>query len=359
MQLPSVISFPTVNTVITVNLFIQSPGTYVHVHDQMFQIRLKKEGEVVKRDFAPQKITAILMQTGVAISTDAIALALQHNVDIQVVNFDGHPLGRFWHSKLGSTTRIRKCQLEASLSSQGLEWVRAWLVAKLDNQSDFIRELTKHREGKKEALLALAGRIDEMRAKIHSVEADRVDLIADTLRGWEGNAGKAYFEALGIAIPDRFAFSGRSTRPAKDPFNAMLNYAYGVLYGKVEKALMIAGADPFVGFLHRDDYNQKSLVFDFIEPYRIHAERVVFRLFSGKQVNDSHFESLSGGIRLGAEGKPVLVEKLFDYLDIDKIRHRGRNLSRLHAMQLDAHAFAQDLLGKNTEDIHLPDQLLL
>jgi hypothetical protein len=32
------------------------------------------------------------------------------------------------------------------------------------------------------------------------------------------------------------------------------------------------------------DYNQLSMVYDFIEPYRINAETVVFRLFSGKGI---------------------------------------------------------------------------
>ena len=46
-------------------------------------------------------------------------------------------------------------------------------------------------------------------------------------------------------------------------------YAYGVLYGLVEKACIVAGLDPFVGFLHTDNYNKTSLVFHLIEPFRI------------------------------------------------------------------------------------------
>jgi hypothetical protein len=48
----------------------------------------------------------------------------------------------------------------------------------------------------------------------------------------------------------------------------MLNYGYGVLYSLVEKACIYAGLDPFVGFLHTDNYVKKSLVFDLLEPYR-------------------------------------------------------------------------------------------
>ena len=33
----------------------------------------------------------------------------------------------------------------------------------------------------------------------------------------------------------------------------------------VEKAYIIAGLDQYIGFLHTDNYNKKSLVFDVIE----------------------------------------------------------------------------------------------
>jgi len=38
------------------------------------------------------------------------------------------------------------------------------------------------------------------------------------------------FETLGKLIPEKYAFEARSRNPAKDPFNCMLNYSYGILY---------------------------------------------------------------------------------------------------------------------------------
>jgi hypothetical protein len=61
------------------------------------------------------------------------------------------------------------------------------------------------------------------------------------------------------------AFESRSRQPAADAFNAMLNYSCGILYSLVEKACILAGLEPFVGFLHTDNYNKKSLVYDLIE----------------------------------------------------------------------------------------------
>ncbi|MAX82187.1 MAG: CRISPR-associated endonuclease Cas1 [Crocinitomicaceae bacterium] len=327
-------------------IFINTYGTYLHVKDDMFEIRVRKAPkEKISTDhIAAHKITSLVLSKGTALSTAAIALALKHNIDIVVVENDGHPLGRFWHSKLGSTTKIRKKQLEASLNNIAVETVKQWLAQKLENQADYIQDLKKHRAKIAIGLTEKQNRILEQREKILQLKADDITQIADKIRGLEGTAGRLYFDALSQSIPENFAFKGRSFRPAQDPFNAMLNYAYGILYSRVERALMLAGLDPYLGFLHRDDYNMKSLVFDFIEPYRIHADRCVFGLFSKKQVKQSFFDEIPGGISLNPEGKPFLVEAFSNYIDQDTIKYAGRNQTRFNALQMDAHKFANQLI---------------
>lgn len=329
-------------------VFINTYGTYLHIKDDMFEIRVResKQEKFKTNHIAAHKVSSFVVSKGAAITTDAIALALKHNIDIVVVENDGHPMGRFWHSKLGSTTRIRKHQLEASLNKTGLEWVKGWISEKLENQSEYLLDLAKHREKLRAALQEQAGKIQVYRERVQELDGNQVQDVADMLRAMEGNAGRLYFEGLSIALPKEYKFEGRSFRPAKDPFNSMLNYAYGILYSRVERVLMLAGLDPYVGFMHRDDYNMKSLVFDFIEPYRIHAERSVFGLFSTKKVNKTYFSQITGGISLNPDGKPIVVEHFIKYLDQDAIRYMGRNQSRANAMQMDAHKFANTLIGK-------------
>lgn len=329
-------------------IFINTYGTYLHVKDEMFEIRVResKQEKFKTNHIAAHKITSFVVSKGAAITTDAIALALKHNIDIVVVENDGHPMGRFWHSKLGSTTKIRKQQLETSLNQDGLKWVKSWISQKLENQADYLLDLAKHREKLKDELKEKAIKINGYRTKVLELNGKPVGDVADMLRAMEGNAGRLYFEGLSKSIPREFHFEGRSFRPAKDPFNAMLNYAYGILYSRVERVLMLAGLDPYVGFMHRDDYNMKSLVFDFIESYRIHAERCVFGLFSTKKVNKKFFNEITGGVSLNAEGKPVLVEAFVKYMDQDHVRYMGRNQSRSNAMQMDAHKMANNLIGK-------------
>ncbi|HET8837793.1 MAG TPA: CRISPR-associated endonuclease Cas1, partial [Flavobacteriaceae bacterium] len=204
-------------------IFINTYGTYVHVKDDMFEIKIKQKKNLPVKinHIAAHKITSFVMSKGSALSTDAIALALKHNIDIVVVDYTGHPMGRFWHSKLGSTTKIRKMQLTASLDKTGLKWTKSWLLQKLENQTDFLNDLKKHRKNLHGFLDEKIEAILDFRNKIETVEGEVVNEIAESLRGWEGSAGRHYFEALSKCMPTDFSFKGRSFRPAQDEFNAM------------------------------------------------------------------------------------------------------------------------------------------
>ena len=325
-------------------IYLNTYGTYLHVKDDMFEIRIPvKDAEPTKQHIAAHKISSIIMSTSAALSTDAVKLALMNNIDIIFTQADGYPIGRIWHSKLGSTTKIRKRQLEASLGKEAVLFTKEWIVVKMQNQLEFIKDLKKHRAQTGEYLDYKISMIENLVVSLSNLHAEKIEEIADTVRGLEGTCGRLYFETVSYVLPEQYQFAGRSMRPAKDSFNAFINYGFGILYSRVEKTLMIAGLDPYVGFLHRDDYNQKSMVFDFIEPYRIFVETAVFRLFAAKKVNKAHVDEITNGVTLNKEGKELLVTALNNYME-DTIRYKGRNQTRTNAMQQDAHTFANSLL---------------
>ncbi len=325
-------------------IYLNTYGTYLHVKDDMFEIRIPaKDAESTKQHIAAHKISSIIMCTSAALSTDAVKLALINNIDIIFTQSDGHPIGRIWHSKLGSTTKIRKRQLEASLGKEAVAFTKLWILDKMANQLEFIKDLRKHRVQMTEYLNDKISKMENLIVSLSNLKAEKIEEIADTIRGLEGTCGRLYFETISYVLPEIYQFNGRSTRPAKDMFNAFINYGFGILYSRVEKSLMIAGLDPYVGFLHRDDYNQKSMVFDFIEPYRIFVETAVFRLFAAKKINKAHIDEITNGVTLNKEGKELLVTSLNNYMD-DTIRYKGRNQTRVNAMQQDAHVFANSLI---------------
>ncbi len=327
-------------------LVIDSYGAYVHVKDDMFEVRVKKGDETIRRKIAPPKISSMHLFKGASISVDAIELAMLHNIEILFMQFEGTPYGRVWSSKLGSTTKIRKRQLVASVTEAGIPFVKDWITAKISNQRDFLKKLKKHRQDRAPLFVNVINKLDEKIEAIKNLRGADVSAIADELRGYEGSAGKEYFRVLGQILSDEYKFDSRSFRPARDPFNAFLNYAYGVLYSKVERALLIAGVDPYIGFLHRDDYNQKSMVYDFIEPFRIYADETVFKLFSAKKVNKKHTDEITGGYSLNKEGKMLLMEAFNKFMEDEKIMYRNRRQARNNVIQLEAHAFAMKLIKK-------------
>jgi len=325
-------------------LYITTFGAFLHIKDGMFQVKYTEDGEKVKKKIPPKKVSAIVLDKGTSLTYEAVKTALSHNIDIVFAEGDGAPIGRVWHSKLGSTTKIRKRQLEASMNAEAVFWVKSWVTDKMNNQIDFIKELKKHRKSKESEINDVLEKIERITEKVAALDGDTISAIADSIRGYEGTAGRYYFGLLSSLLTKEYQFGGRSYRPAEDPFNAFLNYGYGILYSRIEKCIMIAGLDPYVGFLHRDDYNQTSFVFDFIEPYRPFVDLTVYRLFSGKKVNKDHYHEITNGFGLTKEGKKMIVESFIQRFNTDKIRYRGRNQTRMNAIQQDAHTFANKLI---------------
>jgi CRISPR-associated protein Cas1 len=325
------------------NLILTTYGTYLHRSGELFLI--KAEGQT--REISSRKVRSIQISTAASLSTDAIQLALEKNIDILFIDRFGDPYGRVWHGRPGSTTAIRRTQLRIADSDAGLRLALGWMLEKLDNQIALLKDARKRRTRicaplteKIEALAAVRPLMAELQGDLDSVRG--------SLMGLEGRAARHYWDAINLLLPERFRFPGRSRNPAKDEFNCLLNYAYGVLYGAVERACLLAGLDPYVGFVHTDHYNKPSLVFDLIERYRIWADETVVGLFASRKVTKDLFDPLRNGLVLNKQGKGVLMQRYEAYLD-EGIRHAGRQIKRRDAVQLDCHRIANDLIGKESK----------
>ena len=167
--------------------------------------------------------------------------------------------------------------------------------------------------------------------------------IRGSVMGTEGMASQIYFDALNSIMHDQWKFNGRSRNPAKDAFNCLLNYGYGILYSHVERCCIIAGLDPYIGFLHTDNYNKKSFVFDIIEIFRIYIDRTVVNLFSKRQVNNDLFDKIPEGLYLNKDGKKVLISAINEILDKD-IEYNGRNVKIKNTIQMECHNVANSLI---------------
>ena len=85
------------------------------------------------------------------ITTQAINLALNNNIDMVFLDSYGDPTGRIWFAKMGSTALIRRKQLEFGESIEGLRIVKDLVKKKIENQLSFLKIL-KHARPKKQEL---------------------------------------------------------------------------------------------------------------------------------------------------------------------------------------------------------------
>lgn len=328
-------------------LLLLSRGTRVSRDNEGFVV-VSSEG---RKRFAAAGVTSLTIGRSIAITSDALFLAVERGIPVVLIEKTGAPVGRVWSAAYGSISSIRKGQLEFSLGGGAVKWIKECLVRKVDNQLallSILSPLTRSAESddasaeaeRIERLRATAvRRMERMRDNIAAATADKVADIAAHLRGWEGTASKVYFEAVNLFLPEAYRFERRSQHPASDVANAMLNYAYGMLYSKVEGALILAGVDPYVGVLHRDDYNRPVLVYDVIEVFRVWADYVVFSILGQCFIDEGYFSvDADGAVWLEAPGRRVVAQSMTDYLDevvdLDGLRRSRATHINLYACRL-------------------------
>lgn len=120
-----------------------------------------------------------------------------------------------------------------------------------------------------------------------------------------------YFEALAGSVEERFYFRGRSKRPAKDPFNAMLNMGYSMLSQEIKGELENHGLCAYAGFLHQDRAQHAALVSDMIEEWRaVIVDSTVLSLIQGHEIGTEHFYFEEENCLFTKEGLRIFIAKL-------------------------------------------------
>lgn len=316
-------------------LVLNTFGTSLNRDNEGFVITYKDGRQRIPAD----GIKSIQISRGAQITSDAVMLAIECEIEVLFMDKSGMPVGRIWSPKYGSISTIRKGQLNFTFSKDALDWIKEVIRRKIENQQALLLMMKTDDTIICRKCEKNISRLEDYRTKIASVNGDIVSDVAAQLRGWEGVASKIYFETLNNLIPEEYRFEIRSQHPAMDIVNAFLNYGYGVLYGKIEGALIKAGIDPYIGILHRDDYNRPVLVYDVIELYRIWVDYVVYSLMIQKVITDEYYSVREdGSYWLESLGRRVLIQSLNDYLE-EIITVKGVSRSRLNQI----HLYAQDL----------------
>jgi len=179
--------------------------------------------------------------------------------------------------------------------------------------------------------IRLSPQVEAHIAELRRLEGTQIDEVREQLMGIEGRAAQRYWGAIRQLLPETYGWPGRRHRGATDPINAALNYGYGILYGQIERAIVLAGLDPYAGFVHADRPGKPSLVLDLIEEFRAPVvDRTVLALANRRVALDQDERGL-----LVKETRKLLAEKVLERLDsparYERKRHPLRAIIQMQA----------------------------
>lgn len=228
-----------------------------------------------------QQVT--IASQGVSLSADAIAACCERGIPIFFFDALGNPYAALYAQGLGGTVLTRRAQLAAYYDGRGATIGLAIADAKINNQAATLKYVAKSRKetapDQYAALRDAAADTASQSARLDDLRGMALDDLRSHLMAFEANAATHYWASLRAVVPEEYGWSGRITRGATDPVNSLLNYGYGVLRARTEKAVVLAGLDPYGGFIHADRPGKHSLTLDLMEEFRsIAVDRLVIGL---------------------------------------------------------------------------------
>lgn len=234
---------------------------------------LVRQNKTVVYEFPLFRLSEVVVASrGVTLSSDLIEELCQRGIRLSFLTGGGKPYAMLSSPMLTATVISRREQLAAIADDRGVEFAKLIVSGKLTNQERLLRYFGKYLKQadptRFEPVDRVADQIAELRPAVQRIAGQRIDDVRDSLMGYEGTAGRLYWDGVKEIIGQRAEFMGREHRGATDAVNALLNYGYGILYSQVWGAVLNAGLEPFAGFLHVDRPGKPSLVLDLVEEFR-------------------------------------------------------------------------------------------
>ena len=275
-------------------VYLSTQGSYAHLRKGRMVVEFKNE-ELAQVPL--ETVQTVRVQGNVTLSGGLIRELLERDIPVQWCTHYGKLCGWTMPS-YGPNGQARNAQ--HLLSHHGsLAMASEFIASKIANQATQIR-----RAGVDEEVTSSLREYQRSCKSVHSIEE---------LFGVEGRAASVYFSNWGTLIKeplrDQWNWTGRRSRPAQDPINSMLNYAYALLLADEVKAITACGLDPHAGFMHSSQRNKPALALDLMEEVRAPiADSVVQTAINCQMVSPSDFESVLGSVRMGSKARYKLID---------------------------------------------------
>lgn len=319
------------------HLIVETYGAFISKHSE--RLRVTKDDQKICEAPLMHLQSVLITSKGVAISSDAVAECCERGIPVFFCSSLGRAYGSVYSAGLGGTILTRREQLFAYGDERGCDAALAFAAAKIENQAITLRYMAKTRKETDpdvyEQLRQADAQVLDHLSWLDRLPHTTVEDIRERLMAAEGNAAQIYWKAVREVIPSEYGWTARETRGATDPVNSLLNYGYAILYAQIERALVVAGLDPYAGFIHADRPGKPSLVCDLIEEFRqVVVDRVVFGLVNRRFRVD---QDESG--HMTPEVCRTFAERVLANLNTG-VRHQGKNYPLRMVIQMQARCLA-------------------
>jgi CRISPR-associated protein Cas1 len=238
----------------TAKLILDDYGSFLGVKKGCFVVK-KKSGDEKRYPLFENEIGEIQIRSGNTVSSGALATCGFWGIDCLFLTQKGRPVALLKSLDDDSHVKTRLCQYEALKDGRGLEIAKAFVKGKIEGQNNVLKKYGLKTD-------------TSVKLKIDAIETKDLKTLRRTLVHIEGKFSQFYFNQIFQVIPEKVRPKKRRGFKAYDGVNNIFNLAYELLGWKVHKALINAKLEPYLGFLHSEQFGKPSLVCDFQELYR-------------------------------------------------------------------------------------------
>lgn len=321
-----------------IHIVAQQDGTKIGVRGSSMLIT-GRDGAKLK-DVPLAGVESLSLIGGVQVSTQALQALADRGIPVAFLTGAGRTVA-IVDPLDGVSAENRRAQVRRfDQPDCCLELSRALVAAKIVNQRTLL--MRNH------AALP-ANRADDL-ARQAELAAKAGNL--DSLRGHEGHSAAIYFDHFSGMIKSdvaaEFDAHGRQRRPAPDPINAALSFAYSMLAHECTSALRVASLEPSIGAFHVSRPGRPALSLDLMEPFRpLIADSIVITAFNRGELKAGHFLRTAAGCALTDPGRRAFFG-VYGRRMADEVTHPvfGYKLSYRRMIILHARMIAAWLLGE-------------
>lgn len=297
-----------------------------------------------KECYPVQEIGQVVIHGFAQITTQALRLCGERNLGVHWVGYGGRYMGA-WTSGQGSVQRrIRQYQ---ALTNPDfcLSLAKRLAEAKVRGQLSFLLRASREAGCEIEDVKSSISNIRKLLSPLSRANN------ADSLRGYEGSIGAAYFKALPHLIKpeigDRMRPDGRNRRPPKDRCNALLSYGYALLLKDITNAILVVGLDPCLGF-----YSQAHpLALDLMELFRVSlVDLPIIASINRRQWDETEDFTIAGKqVWLSDKGRKKFIG-IYERRKADSWKHPviGYSLSYSRLIELEVRLLEKEWTDKYT-----------